>query len=459
MRSHARALTASLLTIISMMACSASAQEAPPERRSLTPPERERILAPATKPLDERVDASKITEFDPPALPEWVMLPLPPEFRVAKTPARAGVDAERFERGARSIERGLTFLRQSQSPRGLWGEGQLATPTDEPEKPSPVVIAISAMAVKAFAQSGVGPDDPVIAKALHAILAAQREDGAFEGGALTNYVTSITVSALAAMEVETLRTPIDRAVVWLQSNQWDQTEGIDPKLDWFGGAGYGNRGRPDLSNTQLMMDALYDAGLSPDEPAFQKALAFLSRAQNLRATNSADWSSNDGGFIYTPSNGGESFASELAGEGRHGEHIPEGDFRSLRSYGSMTYAGFKGLLYAGLSQDDVRVRAAFDWMRRHFTFEENPGLGQHGLYYYYHAMARALRIAQQTTITDINGGEHHWRHEMIDAIVKRQMNEGAWRNEHDRWMEGDADLVTAYALLSLQEVLKPRTSD
>ena len=59
----------------------------------------------------------------------------------------------------------------------------------------------------------------------------------------------------------------------------------------------------------------------------------------------------------------------------------------------MTYAGFKSLLYAGLTGDDPRVAAAIGWIQRHWTLEENPGLGGQGLYYYLHAMARALRAS------------------------------------------------------------------
>ena len=111
--------------------------------------------------------------------------------------------------------------------------------------------------------------------------------------------------------------------------------------------------------------------------------------------------------------------------------------------------------YAGLSQNDIRVRAAFDWIRRHWTFEENPGLGQQGLYYYYLTMARTLTIAQQHTITDIEGVDHNWRVELIEALLKRQASDGSWKNEADRWLEGEPVMATTYALLSLEEALKP----
>ncbi len=61
----------------------------------------------------------------------------------------------------------------------------------------------------------------------------------------------------------------------------------------------------------------------------------------------------------------------------------------------MTYAGLKSMIYAGLSHDDPRVKAAWDWITKNFTVDENPGMAalgpdsaQGGLYYYFYTMAR-----------------------------------------------------------------------
>jgi squalene-hopene/tetraprenyl-beta-curcumene cyclase len=70
-------------------------------------------------------------------------------------------------------------------------------------------------------------------------------------------------------------------------------------------------------------------------------------------------------------------------------------------------------------------------------------------------MSRALRIAQQHTITDVDGEKHNWREELIDAIVARQNEDGSWKNEADRWLEGQPILATIYCILSLEEALKP----
>lgn len=424
-------------------------------RTQLAPSSKEVFKQPSD-PLDDRISKEKITESDPPPLPERVVLPMPPVHHIADDPAQVPIDEQSYHKAKQAIERGLEYLKSQQSDDGAWMKDVRIAPTNQPDKPSPVSVAVTALVAKAMIQAD--PDvrnTPRFQKILAYIRRAQNEDGSYEGGALTNYVTATVVMALSSVDRQEFVDEIEPALTWLKRNQWDQTEGLDAKKDWFGGAGYGNRGRPDMSNTQMMLDAFYDAGVSPDEPAMQKALAFVSRAQNLKKTNNTKWVGNDGGFIYTPANGGESMASEAAGEGRYGEHIPEGEPRSLRSYGSMTYAGFKSMLYAGLSPDDVRVRAAFEWLRRHWTFEKNPGLGQQGLYYYYHALARALLVAQQETITDTDGNEHNWREELIDAIVKRQREDGSWKNKADRWLEGRPVMATVYSVLALEETIKP----
>jgi squalene-hopene/tetraprenyl-beta-curcumene cyclase len=407
-------------------------------------------------PLDTRIDPTKVTEFDPPPLTEQVVLPVPPEFRIATQADRVPVSVDHFGAARKAIDDGIAYLKTMQGTTGGWLTEIRIAPTDQPDQPSPIAVAVTALVVKSMIQADPATmDDVRFHLALRFVRTAQRDDGAFEGGALTNYVTSMVVMALATIDRHDFHDELEDATAWLQVNQWDQTEGLGPRQDWFGGAGYGNQGRPDLSNTQTMLDALYEAGVSPDEPAAQRALSFISRAQNLQSTNKAAWAGNDGGFVYTPANGGESMASEAAGEGRGGEQITTGQPRSLRSYGSMTYAGFKSMLYAGLSPDDVRVRAAFDWVRRHWTFKENPGLGQQGLYYYYHTMARALRAAQQDVIEDIDGDPHNWREELIDALVARKRDDGSWQNSADRWLEGRPVMATVFAVLALEEALKP----
>lgn len=437
-------------------------------------------------PLDARVDPSKITTQAPPVLPAPLAQPLRVLPRISQSAEAVPMSREQFLAARAAIDRGLAFLRTTQRPSGAWMEREVVQPTDQP-RASSAAVAVTAMGAKAFVQAAV--DDEASRRAMGFVAAKVREGGfdrLAEGGVGT-YATAAVLSAFAVAGDRKYADEVQAAVTWLKSTQWDQSEGIQPTQDWFGGAGYGRNKRPDLSNTQLMLDALHDAGVSPDDPTVQKALAFVSRAQNLPSKNDAGWAHNgakldqesskaapsgkevaegtasghryaDGGFIYTPANGGESFASDKAGEGRNGEKMPPGH-RSLRSYGSMTYAGFKSMLYAGLTRDDERVKAAFEWISLHYTFDENPGLAQEGLYYYYHAMSRALLAGQQNEIP-VKGADgavtkRNWRDDLVAALVKRQRADGSWVNGAERWEESQPDLVTIYAVLALEEAIKP----
>ena len=335
----------------------------------------------------------------------------------------------------------------------------MATPTDAPDDPpTPAAAAITGLGIKAVAQCGCTPST-ALQPAIERLRLARRADFGIDGGPLTTYVVATITSGLASLQDPAMDDLVQDGVASLRNMQWDQGEGLQANQDWYGGAGYGSRGRPDLSNTQIVLDALHDADVPSDDLAFQRAVVFLTRCQNLNATNPADWAGTDGGFVYTPANGGESLGSEFAGHGRHGnENLAPGEARSLRSYGSMTYAGYKSMLYAGLGPDDPRVHAALDWIRGHWTFASNPGLGQQGYFYYLYTMSRALRASGLDDVIATNGLSHDWRSEMARAIIRRQNDDGSWVNPEDRWLEGRPDLSTIYAVLALEEILKPAAS-
>jgi len=119
------------------------------------------------------------------------------------------------------------------------------------------------------------------------------------------------------------------------------------------------------------------------------------------------------------------------------------------SYGSMTYAGMKSMIYANVDKNDERVQAAYNWIRTHYTVETTPLMGNQGLFYYYQTMAKSLNAYGEEIITDNNNSEHQWRYELADQLLKTQNEEGFWVNENGRWWENNPVLVTAYSLLAL----------
>ena len=262
---------------------------------------------------------------------------------------------------------------------------------------------------------------------------------------LQNYVTSINVMALlAAHRAEKYKGIIGDAVTFLKHLQWDEEEGKDSASDYYGGAGYDSKSRPDLSNTQFFLDALKDAGLSKDDPAFKKALVFVSRCQNIKGeTNDQPWAKliNDGSFIYTPAAGGVTKVVDA----------PRAD-GSLPGYGSMTYAGIKSLIYCGVSKDDPRVKKAYEWIRNNYSVDKNPGMpegrAKWGMYYYYHTMAKSLDALGIDIVIDAKGQKHDWRKDITLALAKRQRADGSFENV-SRWMENNPILDTGYALMAL----------
>ncbi len=301
--------------------------------------------------------------------------------------------------------------------------------------------AITAVVTAGLLRSGLSADDPLVAKSLKYLEKFVHPDGGIyaEGSTHRNYETCIVLQCFTEANADKRYAElIKNAEQFVRGIQWDTEDGIDKASPNFGGAGYGSRRRPDLSNTSFLMDALKSVGTGPNDEAVQKALVFVSRCQNLESEyNATPFAAkvNDGGFYYTPAAGGASMAGETADGG-------------LRSYGSMTYAGLKSLIYAGLTADDPRVKAAVKWVQDHYTLDENPGLGTSGLYYYYQAYARAMHALGVDEFKDAAGKSHDWRGELVDAIAKRQQANGSWVNESARWLEGNPNLVTGYCLLA-----------
>lgn len=338
-----------------------------------------------------------------------------------------GPDASKLQA---SIGRGIEFLRLTQSNDGSWT--------------APDAVGITGLCTKALLESGVSKDDPAVRKALDYLKSYVQKDGGIypEKSQHRNYETAIVLMAFQAANGDgAYDKTIEHAIDFLKGMQWDQTENIDESDPAFGGAGYGSHQRPDLSNTQFFLDALESAGVSNSDPAVQNALIFVSRCQNLESEhNTLPYAAkvNDGGFYYSSAAGGKSEAGTTEDGG-------------LRSYASMTYAGLKSMIYAGVTADDPRVVAATTWIREHYTLDANPGMpnDQQGLFYFYHTFAKALSAMGVDRFEDADGSQHDWRKELADSLFSRQKENGSWVNPAPRWYEGDPNLVTAYSLMAL----------
>lgn len=352
----------------------------------------------------------------------WMSSPLVSQCQAADENVAAAMKQSR--------EKAIEFLKASQLPDGSWTTNRTS--------------GITALVVYSLIESGVPVTDPAIAKGLERIAAYSQPSGeiAAPKSPHAGYETSVSILALVAGNADGKFTPVlAKAEKYIRGVQMDESTKTEKSDIAYGGAGYvAGGGRPDLSNTAFFLDALKATGATDKDPAVQKALVFLSRCQNLESEfNTSEQAAkvNDGGFYYNPNGPGVSPAGKT-------------DEGGLRSYGSMTYAGFKSMLYAGLKADDPRVKAALEWISKNYTLEENPGLGAGGLFYYYYLFAKAMDANGQEELVDAGQKSHKWREELAKQLISLQKANGSWVNDRSsRWMEGDPNLATAYALVAL----------
>lgn len=369
------------------------------------------------------------------------------------SPAARASDAETRAQARAMIDRAIEYLRAEQNPdTGGWRENP-----DGPSYPAITGLVVNGMML----DPRYNETDPTIAAGIRNLLSYARPDGGIHDGVLPTYNTAICLSALADVRLPDAASVVQAGQSYLRTLQYhDQNTGGDeapkfnepvpPNHPYYGGVGYGNHGRPDLSNLGFFLQAMHDTGVSTEDPALKRAMVFLERVQMLDEVNDMPYAdgTNQGGFVYATVPNLESIDG-LAGQSQAGSFEETTERGStivrLRAYGSMTYVGFKSLIFADLAPGDPRIDGAWRWINEHYTMSENPGMGDDGRYYYYCAMGRALDAFGQPEV-----GGRDWRKDMIEALSQLQEPDGSFRVLDDRWMESDPVLITAYALIALQ---------
>ncbi len=314
-------------------------------------------------------------------------------------------------------------------------------------------VGVTALAVAPFLNrpGGRRASDTFVDASLAWIASKVGPDGSVEAEFSSNYETSAAILALAASRDAQYRPVIDRAAAYIKKLQY--AEQGHPS---YGGIGYGDDGpRSDLSNTYYSLASLKAAGVSPDDPVFQRALVFLGRVQNRKENETAgeptQWKGENGEAIVRGDDGGGYY---YPGESKAGtDALPDGT-HVLRSYGSMTYTLLGCYHMAGLDRSDPRVAAAVEWVSKHWAVDRNPGMppeqARLGLYYYYAAIGKTLPEVGLDTLETPSSGKVDWRAELSKTLLAAQRPDGSWANDTARWMEADPVLATAYALTALR---------
>jgi squalene-hopene/tetraprenyl-beta-curcumene cyclase len=352
-----------------------------------------------------------------------------------------------------SMRRGARFLAAAADEEGRYGA---------PGDPNPGITAMVLAALQTLPEPRGDDVQKTIDAGVAWLLSLQNDDGSIHDGRLANYTTSAAVLAFARGGRPEHREALLRARDFLVSIQQDEDYGYDAESDYhYGGIGYGSSERPDLSNLQMALEALHASGLDQDDATYAHARRFLSRTQNRSESNDVEIPGGEG----TIRSGDDGGAGYLPGDSKAGFVTLEDGTRVPRSYGSMTYALLKCFVFTGLPKDDPRVVAAYDWCRRNYTLDTNPGfvatadptVAYQGLFYYFYTMARALAVFGEPTLVDGAGVAHDWRAELCGRLLAMQdRTDGSWLNPNSpRWYEGNPILATAYALLALDAALPP----
>lgn len=359
-----------------------------------------------------------------PCLLALVVLTISKSTLADENETRVGPELDTYQK---TVARGIAFLKN----KGQADDGTFT------RRAGP---GVTFLAVTAMLRHGVSVEDPAVAGTLKYLECLKKPDGGIhvKQSLYKNYETCLAVMCFKeANQDGRYDELLKNAEKFLKRLQWDDEEGHEEDSPFHGGGGYGKHNRPDLSNTSFLIEALRNCGTDENDSAIRKALIFVSRCQNLESVhNTTPFSAkvNDGGFYYTGAAGGS------------GETTSNG---GLRSYGSMTYAGLKSLIFAGLKRDDPRVKAAIGWIQKNYGLTSNPGLGDSGLYYYYHTFAKTLHLLGDDHVVDVTGTPRDWRRDLAEELFRRQNADGSWVNDNARWLESDPNLVTAYALLTL----------
>ena len=336
----------------------------------------------------------------------------------------AGLSPATRQQLMQSVGRGAEYLRQQQGADGIW------------EK-HPGITGMAVTALLRMPGTTPAAQMPVAGKSLDALAKLAKPDGGIYEKMIPHYITAVSVMAFVAGGRPQDKPLIEKGRRYLAEHLLDEGEGVAPSDKFYGGLGYGGTsdgGRADIISLEYGLRAMKEAETPASDPAWDKAIKFLQRTQNNSETNDQQWATNDGGFVYYPG-----FSQ-----------IPGG----TQSYGSATYAGVMSYTWANLKKTDPRTQSALKWIRNNYTVDENPGLGQKTLYYYYMVFAKALQASSENDIVDAKGVRHNWREELARKLVSLQHTEGYWVNTDKAEMQDNKVLVTSFTMMAIQAILK-----
>jgi hypothetical protein len=300
-----------------------------------------------------------------------------------------------------TIDRAVGYLKRTQNGRGGWSD------------PDTFPGGTTALCTLALLNAGLGPREPVVAKALEFLRRLEPE---------RTYVVALQTMVLCAAEPRRDLVLIQRNAQWLERAQRED--------DWGGSWGYGDAGGgSDPSNSQFALLALYEAqqvGAKVDPETWRRSATYWRKLQN----GDGSWSYNRGG----------------------------------PGTGSMTCAGVGALLIAALADaegdarvrdgkvecclphdDDEAIERGLAWLGEHFSVRGNPladRIDNTYLFYYLYGLERVGRLSARRFV-----GPHDWYREGTERLVLAQDQlSHTWQGTG---VEENAQIASSFALLFL----------
>ncbi|TWT99028.1 DUF4159 domain-containing protein [Neorhodopirellula pilleata] len=310
--------------------------------------------------------------------------------------AHAAVDALQVQR---SIDRGIDYLRKTQTQRGGWNEYGNQS------------CGLSALCTLAWVNAGVSRQDPDMIRAME-YLRAFRPDETY----------SVALQTLVFCQVGAIEDlpRIRRNVAWLVEQQIGEGQRFEGAWGYGGG-----RGNGDPSNAQfavLALGAASERGIEIDSEVFALASQYWKQIQLP-----------GGGWSY----GGPTPSGSMTCAGIASMIICGGSLRDAVGIGPAS------LQCCGGEELDDTVERGLEALSRRFTIEANPGGELLSYFYYLYAVERVGRLSGRRLI-----GERDWYREGAERLVGLQDDfDGSWRGGGP--VESNRDIATSFALLFL----------
>ncbi len=119
--------------------------------------------------------------------------------------------------------------------------------------------AVTALVTTGILRTGRSVDDPLVAKSLKYLEGFVQPDGSVANpqSAYKNYETCLAILCFSEANKDgRYNKPLEEGRRLRQGRAMGRSEGHDKASFSYGGAGYGSKKRPDLSNTSFLIDAL-----------------------------------------------------------------------------------------------------------------------------------------------------------------------------------------------------------